>query len=178
MDRTEKYTLVLLFIISFVCFYTILFAQTSKQQNGNFITTYHNPAQPGDHPYQTLMRVRKDFYTNASTFHFGAYVPIYHSNGLVKREIIVRVVPMRTSGVSDGRSAGIWQGGLAQLGGYFGVYYSTNSAQYFSKASAIDGSWSALTKATGSTVTSYDNSIFVDDDGTPLYIDEKCKSCL
>lgn len=170
MNKSKKKSLVLLFILTFVCFYTTLYSQTTNQQNTNGVTTYLNPMQPGDHPDQTLMRVGKDFYSTGSTFHLGAYVPIYHSTDLVHWEIIARIVPMGTSGVSDGPGAGVWQGALAQFGGYFWVYYSINSAQHFSKASAMTGPWSAPTKVTGSTVTGYDNSIFVDDDGTPYML--------
>lgn len=144
-------------------------AQTN-QSGTNGVTTYINPVQPGDHPDQTLMRVGNDFYTTGSSFHFTPYVPIYHSTDLVHWEIISRVVPAGTAGVNDGTSAGIWQGGLANFGGYFWVYYSINAQQYFSKASAMTGPWSAPAKVTASTVTGYDNSIFVDDDGTPYML--------
>ncbi len=147
----------------FVCL--MLMSTLGFSQNG--VTTYMNPVQPGDHPDQTLMRVGSDFYTTGSSFHFTPYVPIYHSTDLVHWEIISRVVPAGTSGVSTSPGSGIWQGGLAEFGGYFWVYYSINSQQYFSKATSMSGPWSAPTKVTGSTVTGYDNSIFVDDDGTP-----------
>ena len=135
------------------------------------VKTFINPVLPGDHPDQTLLRVGNDFYTTGSSFHFTPYVPIYHSTDLVHWEIISRVVPANWSGgINDTPSGGVWQGALAQFGGYFWVYYSINSNQYFSKATSMSGPWSAPVKVTASTVTGYDNSIFVDDNGTPYML--------
>lgn len=162
-----------LFIIFFLGIVFTIHAQTSNQQSTNGVTTYLNPIQPGDHPDQTLMRVGNDFYSTGSSFHNTAYVPILHSTDLVHWEIISRVVPSNWPGLtSDGPAAGIWQGALAQFGGYFWVYYSNGagSGQYFSKALNLAGPWFAPTKVTASTVTGYDNSIFVDDDGTPYML--------
>lgn len=135
------------------------------------VKTFLNPVLPGDHPDQTLLRVGNDFYTTGSSFHFTPYVPIYHSTDLVHWEIISRVVAADwNGGINDSPSAGVWQGALAQFGGYFWVYYSINSNQYFSKATSMAGPWSPPVKVTASTVTGYDNSIFVDDNGTPYML--------
>jgi Beta-xylosidase len=136
------------------------------------VKTFVSPVLPGDHPDQTLMRVGDDFYTAGSSFHFTPYIPIYHSTDLVHWEVISRVVTPPVSGISIGETpaSGIWQGALAQFGGYFWIYYSINSAQHFSRATSMEGPWSDPTKVTASTVTGYDNSIFVDDDGTPYML--------
>ena len=143
----------------------------SSSQAVNFANTYLNPIQPGDHPDQTLLRVGNDYYSTGSSFHYNAYVPILHSTDLVHWEVISRVVPSNWSGLgNDAPANGIWQGALAYFNNKYWVYYSNSNAQYFSNASNPAGPWSAPTKVTGSTVTGYDNSIFVDDDGTPYML--------
>ena len=134
------------------------------------VKTFVNPVLSGDHADQTLMRDGGDFYTAGSSFHFNPYIPIYHSTDLVHWEIVSRVVPSNNWGVTDSPSAGVWQGALAKFGGYYWIYYSINSTQYFSKSSSMDGNWSSPVKVTGTTVTGYDNSIFVDDDGVPYML--------
>jgi Beta-xylosidase len=135
------------------------------------VKTFVNPVLSGDHPDQTLMRMGDDFYTTGSSFHFTPYVPVYHSTDLVHWEIISRVVaPTNATVTNDAPSAGIWQGALAQFGGCFWVYYSIGSVQYFSKATSMTGPWSAPERITSSTVTGYDNSIFVDNNGTPYML--------
>ena len=161
-----------IFIVLCSLFVINSFAQTSSQ-NANGVTTYINPVQPGDHPDQTIMRIGSDFYSTGSNFHFNPYVCIVHSTDLVHWEVFTRVVPSNWSGLqSDATSAGTWQGALAQFGGYFWVYFSNNNGggQYFCKATAMAGPWSTPTRMTGSDVTGYDNSIFVDDDGTPYML--------
>jgi len=164
----------ILFFLSVSLFYgNYLSAQLSNQSGTNGVTTYINAVQPEDNPDQTLMKVGNDFYSTGSSFHFTPYVSIRHSTDLVHWEVISRVVPSNWSGlVSDATAAGIWEGALANFGGYFWVYYSNTAGggQYFSKATNMAGPWSAPTKVTGSTVTGYDNSIFVDDDGTPYML--------
>lgn len=148
-------------------------AQISNQQSEIGVNTYLNPIQPGDHPDQTMMRVGNDFYSTGSNFHFAPYVPILHSTDMVHWETIARVVPANWSGLSsDAPQAGTWQGALAQFGGFFWVYFSNSNSggQYFSKATSMTGPWSTPTRVSGSTVTGYDNSIFVDDDGTPYML--------
>ena len=135
------------------------------------VMTFINPVMPGDHPDQTLMRVGNDFYVAGSSFHFTPYIPIYHSTDLVHWEVISRVISPEWAGsINDSPAGGVWQGALAQFGGYFWIYYSINSAQYFSKAESMRGPWSNPTRVTASTVTGYDNSVFVDDDGTPYML--------
>ncbi len=157
-----------------IALFSILLVQFSlsgtAQTNG--VTTYMNPIM-GDHPDQTLMRVGDDFYSAGSSFHYNPFIPILHSTDLVHWEIIARVVPSNWAGLSSGDpGAGTWQGALAQFGGYFWLYFSnhTSGGQYFCKATSMAGPWSAPTRVTGANVTGYDNSIFVDDDGTPYMV--------
>jgi beta-xylosidase len=130
-----------------------------------------NPSLPGDHPDQTMMRVGKDFYTTGSNFHFTPYLPILHSTDMMHWEVIARVIPS-TSSIpnNDGPAAGTWQGALANFGGKYWVYFSNNAGggQYFSNATNMKGPWSSPVKVNTSTgVYGYDNSVFVDEDGTP-----------
>lgn len=144
----------------------------SSYSQTNGVSTYMNPIM-GDHADQTIMRVGKDFYCAGSSFHYNPYIPILHSTDLVHWEIITRLVPSNWAGLqSDAPGDGTWQGALAQFGGYFWLYFSnyTGGGQYFCKATSMAGPWSAPTKVTGSGVTGYDNSVFVDDDGTPYLI--------
>jgi xylan 1,4-beta-xylosidase len=149
----------------------ILFAQTSNQPGTNGIKTYVNPVLPGDHPDQTLLRMGKDFYSTGSNFHFTPYLPILHSTDLMHWEVIARVIPP-TSAIpnNDTPSGGTWQGALAYFNNKYWVYFSNNAGggQYFCNAANPKGPWSAPVKVnTNSGVYGYDNSIFVDDDGTP-----------
>ena len=146
----------------------------SNQPGANGIQTYVNPILPGDHPDQTMMRVGKDFYTTGSNFHFTPYLPILHSTDMMHWETIARVIPP-TSSIpnNDAPQAGTWEGALAQFNNKFWVYFSNNAGggQYFCNADNMAGPWSAPVKvATNTGVYGYDNSIFVDDDGTPYML--------
>ncbi|MFN8438450.1 MAG: family 43 glycosylhydrolase [Cytophagales bacterium] len=161
----------LLFSFYLIC--GLLFSQTNAPTT-NGIQTYVNPILPGDHPDQTLMRVGGDFYSTGSNFHFTPYLPILHSTDLMHWEVIARVIPP-TSSIpnNDSPSAGTWQGALAQFGGKFWVYFSNNAGggQYFCNATNMKGPWSSPTKVNTNTgVYGYDNSVFVDDDGTPYLL--------
>ncbi|MGN6645550.1 MAG: family 43 glycosylhydrolase, partial [Cytophaga sp.] len=149
-------------------------AQISNQPGTNGIQTYVNPVLPGDHPDQTLMRVGNDFYSTGSNFHFTPYLPILHSTDLMHWEVIARVIPP-TSSIpnNDAPAAGTWEGALAQFNNKFWVYFSNNAGggQYFCTATNMAGPWSAPVKVNTNTgVYGYDNSIFVDDDGTPYML--------
>ncbi len=166
-----KYKIPFLLGTLLACTLAALAQSNSPGTNG--IQTYINPIQPGEHPDQTMIRVGNDYYSTGSSFHFTPYVAIVHSTDMMHWETIARVVPPNWSGLnSDAPAGGIWEGALAQFGGYFWVYFSNNAGggQYFCKATNMTGPWSAPTRVTGSTVTGYDNSIFVDDDGTPYML--------
>lgn len=162
-----------IYVLALLVFCKIISANAQTNQSGvNGVTTYMNNIM-GDHADQTMMRVGNDFYTTASSFHYNPFLPILHSTDLVRWEVIAHAVPSNWAALgSDATSAGTWQGALAQFGGFFWVYFSNNAGggQYFTKASAMAGPWSTPVKVTGSTVTGYDNSIFVDDDGTPYML--------
>jgi beta-xylosidase len=164
-----------IFILTIIFLYgSNALAQISNQPGANGIQTYVNPILPGDHPDQTMMRVGKDFYTTGSSFHFTPYLPILHSTDLMHWETIARVIPP-TSSIpnNDAPAAGTWQGALANFNNKFWVYFSNNAGggQYFCTATNMSGPWSAPTRVNTNTgVYGYDNSIFVDDDGTPYML--------
>lgn len=140
------------------------------------VKTFVNPVLPGDHPDLTLFKDSSDFYACGSCFHFTPYLPILHSTDLVHWEEICRVVTSDWSDlISDEPQAGIWQGAITRFYNSYWIYFSNTAGggQYFSKADNPAGTWSAPVKVntTSSTgATGYDNSIFVDDDGTPYML--------
>lgn len=142
----------------------------------NFQETYINPVIPGDHPDPSLLKVGDDFYTSGSCFHFTPFSPILHSKDLVHWEMLCRVVPSNWSGLnSSSPSAGIWGGTLSYFYNSYWFYFSNTAGggQYFCKATNPAGPWSAPVKVNTTAETGaigYDNSIFVDDDGTPYML--------
>lgn len=142
----------------------------------NFQETFINPILPGDHPDPSLLKVGDDFYACGSCFHFTPYSPILHSTDLVHWEVISRVVPPTWSGLnSSAPAAGIWGGTLTYFYNSYWFYFSNTAGggQYFCKATSPTGPWSAPVKVNTTSETGaigYDNSIFVDDDGTPYML--------
>ncbi len=140
------------------------------------VQTYVNPILPGDHPDPTLLKAGEDYYMCGSSFHFTPWLPILHSRDLLHWETVSRVVPADWAEMRNGGPGqGIWQGAITYFYGSFYIYYSNTAGggQYFSKADNPKGPWSAPVKVKetpDTRGTGYDNSIFVDDDGTPYMI--------
>lgn len=138
--------------------------------------TYINPILPGDHPDPTLLKVGDDFYHCGSSFHFTPYLPVLHSTDLVHWKEISRVVSPDWSGLlNDSPSYGIWQGAITCFYDSYWIYFSNTSGggQYFCKADSPEGPWSQPVKMNTTATTGasgYDNSVFVDDDGTPYML--------
>ncbi len=138
--------------------------------------TYINPVLPGDHPDPTLLKVGGDFYHCVSSFHFTPYLPVLHSTDLVHWKEISRVVPPDWTGLlNDDPSYGIWQGAITCFYDSYWIYFSNTAGggQYFCKADNPEGPWSAPVKMNTTVTTGasgYDNSVFVDDDGTPYML--------
>lgn len=163
-----------LFIIFFAINFSIAKGQKADDvANCQQVNTYTNPVLPGDHPDPTLLRVGNDFYHCGSTFHFNPYMPIYHSTDLIHWEVIGRVLPpSKAAWVSDKPSEGIWQGAITYFYGSYWIYFSAGG-QWFCKAESPRGPWSDPVQVKTNPVTGplgYDNSIFVDDDGTPYML--------
>ncbi|MBW4888516.1 family 43 glycosylhydrolase [Mucilaginibacter sp. HMF5004] len=140
------------------------------------VKTYVNPVIAGDHPDPTLLKVGDDFYMCGSSFHFVPNLPILHSRDLIHWETIARVVPANWSDLKSGApGAGVWQGAITYFYGSYRIYFSNGSGggQYFSTAVSPAGPWTLPVKVKTTAETGfigYDNSIFVDDDGTPYMI--------
>jgi beta-xylosidase len=140
------------------------------------VKTYLNPVLGGDHPDPTMVKIGDDFYMSGSTFHFNPYLPILHSKDLVHWQEISRVVPSDWKELkSDKPSAGIWQGAITYFYGSYWVYFSNGNGggQYFSKAASPKGPWSIPVKVKTTATTGpigYDNSVFIDDDGTAFML--------
>jgi xylan 1,4-beta-xylosidase len=140
------------------------------------VITYINPVLPGDHPDPTLLKADDDFYHCVSSFHFTPYLPVLHSTDLVHWKEISRVVPPDWPGLlNDNPSYGIWQGAITCFYDSYWIYFSNTAGggQYFCKADKPEGPWSAPVKLKTTATTGasgYDNSVFVDDDGTPYML--------
>lgn len=155
------------------------FAQTEAEIPLTYyqtVNTYINPVLPGDHPDPTVLKVGNDFYHCGSSFHFTPYLPILHSTDLVHWKEISRVIPSNWSGLlNDAPSYGIWQGAITYFYGSYWIYFSNTAGggQYFSKAENPAGPWSTPVKMNTTSTTGpsgYDNSVFIDDDGTPYLL--------
>ncbi|UOE46561.1 family 43 glycosylhydrolase [Mucilaginibacter sp. SMC90] len=140
------------------------------------VRTYVNPVLAGDHPDPTLLKVGDDFYMCGSSFHFAPNLPVLHSKDLLHWELISRVVPADWDELKSGApGAGIWQGAITYFYGVYHIYFSNSAGggQYMASATNPAGPWSAPEKVKTTPDTGpigYDNSIFVDDDGTPYMI--------
>lgn len=140
------------------------------------VKTFVNPVMPGDYPDLTLLKVGDDFYSCGSNFHFTPYLPILHSTDLVHWREICRVVPPTWSGLlSDAPQAGTWGGAITYFYNSYWIYFSNTAGggQYFSKAAHPAGPWTTPVRVQTTSTTGaigYDNSVFVDDDGTPYML--------
>jgi xylan 1,4-beta-xylosidase len=140
------------------------------------VMSFINPVMPGDHPDMTLLKVGNNFYACGSNFHFTPYLPVLHSTDLVHWREICRVVPSNWSGlVSDAPQAGTWGGVITYFYDSWWIYFSNTAGggQYFCKANDPAGPWSLPVRVRTTATTGaigYDNSVFVDDDGTPYML--------
>lgn len=129
--------------------------------------TYMNPVIPGDHPDCTLTRVGNDFYTTGSSF--NPTPVIYHSTDLVHWEAIAQPVSAAWQGYGDTPSGGCWGGQVVYYNKKYWDFFSRSNVMYFVAADDIRGPWSLPTAMSTPTIVpglGYDNSIFIDDDGS------------
>jgi xylan 1,4-beta-xylosidase len=137
--------------------------------------TFDNPVMPGDHPDMNLFREGDDFYVTGSSFNMTPNVEILHSRDLVHWERLTRVVDPAWTGLQASQSGqGTWGGFIAKLGGEYFVYFAVSFNQYFAHSPSLTGPWSTPERVIGN--TGYDNSVFVDDDGT-TYMLMKANNC-
>lgn len=128
--------------------------------------TFNNPVLPGDHPDMNLFQEGDDFYITGSSFAISPNVEILHSKDLVHWERVSRVVNPGWSGLLavNEYGGGTWGGFIRKFDGYYWVYFAVNFNQHFAKAESLEGPWSDPVRVNGD--TGYDDSVFVDDDGT------------
>ncbi|AUX44340.1 xylosidase/arabinosidase [Sorangium cellulosum] len=156
--------------------------------------TYLNPILPGDHPDMNVYVEGDDFYITGSSFNIAPNVEILHSRDLIHWERVSRVVDPAWSGLEASTSAGggTWGGFIVKVAAGYRVYFAVNFNQYFAEADSLAGPWGepvhveplgpytppgedpelvSFDRGTG-----YDDSVFVDDDGT-TYLVVKAGQC-
>jgi len=146
--------------------FCLLLGHCGYGQSSSF-KSFMNPVIPGDHPDCTLTRIDNDFYTTGSSF--NPTPVIYHSTDLVHWEAIAQPVSAAWQGYGDTPSGGCWGGQVVFHGSKFWDFFSRSNVMYFVSADDIKGPWSLPTAmSTPATVPGlgYDNSIFIDDDGS------------
>ncbi|MEQ9825330.1 MAG: family 43 glycosylhydrolase [Puniceicoccaceae bacterium] len=137
---------------------------------------FQNPVLPGDHPDLTLFQYGDDFYAGFSNFHRAPFGTILHSKDLMHWRTLTHVIPADWQGLRGAApTEGTWAGVITHFYDSFWFYFSNTAGggQYFSKADAPEGPWSEPVQMQGTAQTGptgYDNSIFVDDDGTPYLL--------
>lgn len=152
--------------------------------------TYDNPVLPGDHPDQNIFVEDGVFYLTGSAFGMSPYVEIQRSTDLIHWERISRVVSPAWTGLEATiAGGGTWGGFIVKPDAdTYRVYFAVNFGQWFAEASSLEGPWSEPVQLNslpytppGSTHVfhrgnGYDNSVFVDDDGT-TYLVQKANQC-
>lgn len=154
-------------LITSAIFFVLLFSQGFSQTRSLSFYYYMNPVIPGDHPDCTLSKVGADYYTTGSSF--NPTPVIYHSTDLVHWEAVAQPVSGAWSGYGDAPALGCWGGQVVYYNTKWWDFFSHNNQMYFVTADSIRGTWSLPTLMnTPSAVPGlgYDNSIFVDDNGS------------
>ncbi|HVN47813.1 MAG TPA: family 43 glycosylhydrolase [Bacteroidota bacterium] len=144
----------------------LVFTNLGICQSTSF-TTFMNPVIPGDHPDCTLTKIGNDFYTTGSSF--NPTPVIYHSTDLVHWEAIAQPVSAAWSSYGDAPAGGCWGGQVVYYNSKYWHFFSHSNTMYFTTADDIRGTWTTPTMMnTPSSVPGlgYDNSIFIDDDGS------------
>jgi beta-xylosidase len=151
--------------------------------------TYTNPVLFADYSDPDVIRVGRDYYLVASSFHFSPGLPILHSRDLVHWRILGHVLPRlpfapeydmpgphtltdRISKPVGGTryAGGVWAPSIRHHAGRFWVYWATPDEGVF-MASAVrpDGPWTTPVKVIDQPLLE-DPCPFWDDDGTAWLI--------
>jgi xylan 1,4-beta-xylosidase len=155
--------------ISLWACFVFFIASAGFGQSASF-KTFMNPVIPGDHPDCTVTKVGSDFYTTGSSF--NPTPVIYHSTDLVHWEAIAQPVSASWSNYGDTPSGGCWGGQVVYYNKKYWDFFSRSNVMYFVTADSIRGPWSLPTAMSSPAIVpglGYDNSIFIDDDGS-LYL--------
>lgn len=129
--------------------------------------TYMNPVIPGDHPDCTVTKVGNHFYTTGSSF--NPTPVIYHSTDLVHWEAIAQPVSAAWTNYGDSPSGGCWGGQVVYYNNKYWHFFSRSNVMYFVTADDMKGTWTlptAMNTPAAVPGLGYDNSIFIDDDGS------------
>lgn len=148
-------------------------------------TTYSNPILFADYSDPDVIRVGRDYYMVASSFHLSPGIPVLHSRDLVHWRIVNHVLPRLpfapeydmpgphtlTDSVSKPiggtrYAGGVWAPAIRFHHGLFYVYWATPDEGIFMATSKDPaGLWSAPTKVIDE-IKLEDPCPFWDDDGT------------
>lgn len=125
--------------------------------------SYTNPILHADYSDPDVIRVGRDYYMVASTFHFSPGIPVLHSQDLVTWRIVGHVLPrlnfapeydmvppftlsdstQRPVGPGLRYGLGVWAPALRHHNGLFHVYWATPTEGIFmSTARRAEGPWS------------------------------------
>jgi len=126
-----------------------------------------NPVIPGDHPDATLTRIGNDFYTAGSSFNVTPV--IYHSTDLVHWQAVAQPVNAAWIGYGDAPAGGCWGGQIVFHNNKYWYFFSRSNVMHFVTADDPRGDWSmptAMSAPPSVPGLGYDNSIFIDHDGS------------
>ncbi|MGB2870202.1 MAG: family 43 glycosylhydrolase [Bacteroidota bacterium] len=144
----------------------LLFTSVGMGQSSSF-KTFMNPVIPGDHPDCTVTKMGKHFYTSGSSF--NPTPVIYHSTDLVHWEAVAQPVSAAWVNYGDAPAGGCWGGQVVFYGDKYWYFFSRSNVMHFTTANDVKGPWSlptAMNAPPGVPGLGYDNSIFIDDDGS------------
>jgi beta-xylosidase len=147
--------------------------------------TYTNPVLFADYSDPDVIRVGRDYYLVASSFHFSPGIPVLHSRDLVHWRILGHVLPRLpfapqydmpgphtlTDAISKPvggtrYAGGVWAPSIRHHGGRFYVYWATpDEGIFMATAARAEGPWSAPVKVIDQPLLE-DPCPFWDDDGT------------
>jgi xylan 1,4-beta-xylosidase len=196
MERKEKkmYYPKLVFLCIFWCLIAVDVANAKlPKQRWYPPETFDNPILPGDHPDLNLYAEGEDFYVLGSSFSMSPYVEILHSTDLLHWERVSRVVSPEWSGLenTDSVEGGTWGGFIVKIEDGYRVYFAVDFQQHFVEGPTLAGPWSdpvmvepldpyvppgAPEGVSFNRGTGYDDSVFIDDDGT-TYLLVKAGQC-
>jgi len=125
---------------------------------------YTNPILYADYSDPDVIRVGRDYYLVASSFHFSPGIPILHSRDLVHWRILGHVLPRlpfgpafdlngpqtltdaisRPVGANARHAGGVWAPSIRHHDGLFHVYWATpDEGIFMATARQPEGPWSA-----------------------------------
>lgn len=162
----------------------VMLALASHAASGSDRPSYSNPILYADYSDPDVIRVGKDYYMVASSFHFSPGIPILHSRDLVHWSILGHVLPRLPfapeydmpgpHSLTDATSkpvggtryaGGVWAPAIRHHKGLFHVYWATpDEGIFMATARKAEGPWNAPVKVVDQPMLE-DPCPFWDDDG-------------